>query len=200
MDQKQWKYSTPGIPDELFQRCEGVPITKEEIRAIQISKARIATGDTVYDVGCGSGSISVEAAIQAGPSGVILGIDHSIDAVDTTKHNARLFGLENINVIHGEAVDVIPTLPPANVILIGGTGGDTADILRLCTQRLEPNGRIVVGTILIETLSQILDVIDDTELQDIDITQITVLKSRRTSTGTMMLARNPVTIISASIL
>lgn len=199
MDHKHWQYTTPGIPDELFQRCEGVPITKEEIRAIQISKARITTGDTIYDVGCGSGSISVEAAIQTGPSGVIFGIDHNIDAVNTTKNNTNLFGLENINTIHGEAADVIPTLPPANVILIGGTGGDTADLLNLCTQKLTPNGRIVVGTILIETLSQVLDVINDTKLQDVDITQITVLKSRRTSTGTMMLARNPVTIISASI-
>ncbi|MXX20878.1 MAG: precorrin-6Y C5,15-methyltransferase (decarboxylating) subunit CbiT [Cenarchaeum sp. SB0665_bin_23] len=199
MEDKRWPYVTPGIPDELFQRCESVPITKEEVRAIQISKARITTGNTIYDVGCGSGSVSVEAAIQAGPLGVVFGIDHNIDAVNTTKNNASIFGLKNITTIHGEAASVIPTLPPANIILIGGTGGDTADILNLCTQRLVPGGRIVVGMILIETISQVLSVIDNTGLEDVDITQITILKSRRTGTGTMMLARNPVTIASASI-
>lgn len=199
MVDKRWKYTTPGIPDGLFQRSEGVPITKEEIRAIQISKARISIGDTIYDIGCGSGSISVEAAIQAGPSGVVFGVDHNIDAVNTTKQNAKLFGLDNVCVTHGEAADAIPALPPADAILIGGTGGDTADILRMCAKKLTPNGRIVVGTILIETLNQVLDVINDTELSDVDITQITILKSRRTSTGTMMLARNPVTVVSASM-
>jgi len=59
-----WNYKTPGIPDEYFERAEKVPITKEEVRTIQLSKARLKPGQTVYDIGCGSGSISVEAAFK----------------------------------------------------------------------------------------------------------------------------------------
>ena len=193
-----WEYRTPGIPDELFERAKGVPITKEEVRAIQISKARISEGDTIYDIGCGSGSISVEAAVQAGPAGTVLGVDRNPDAIALTERNAARFGMRNIRAIHGEAADVIPTLPSPDCIVIGGTGGETADILRACAGRLRPGGRIVVGTILIETLAEVLRTVEGCGLENVDIIQVTILKSRRTSTGTMMLARNPVTVVSAS--
>lgn len=193
-----WPYATPGIPDEMFERQQGVPITKEEVRAVQISKARIKLNDTIYDVGCGTGSVSVEAAIQAGAGGRVFGIDHDMAAIGATKNNAKIFGLQNIQAIHGEAADVLPDLPTADVIMVGGTGGDTADILKFGAKKMAPGGRIVIGTILVETLVQVLDAIKFTPLQNVDITQVTVLKSRRTSTGTMMLARNPVTIVAAS--
>ena len=76
-----WQHRTPGIPDELFDRVEDVPITKEEVRAIQISKARLSSGQVVYDVGCGSGSISIEAANQIGTSGKVFSIDIDPNAV-----------------------------------------------------------------------------------------------------------------------
>jgi cobalt-precorrin-6B (C15)-methyltransferase len=86
----------------------------------------------------------------------------------------------------------------ADAIFVGGTGGDTKDIVKLCNQKLKTGARIVIGVILIETLYAVLDVIYKLDFGDIDITQITVSKSKKTSTGTMMLARNPVTIISAT--
>ena len=194
-----WNHRTPGIPDDLFERLPNVPITKEEVRAIQISKARLNEGDTIHDIGSGSGSISVEAAIQAGPSGAVLAVDRDPDAVRLTQANASKFGLDNIiRVVPGEAIQVIPSLPVADAVFVGGTGGDTADILRICRGRMAPGGRIVIATILVETLAEVLGTIRDVNLDDPDITQVTVLKSRRTSTGTMMLARNPVTILSAS--
>ena len=194
-----WRYRTPGIPDGLFERTEGVPITKEEIRAIQISKARLSSGDTIYDVGCGSGSVSVEAAIQAGEGGQVLAVDRDPAAIGLTERNAARFGIRNISTHLGEARQVIPGLPEPDAVIVGGTGGETADILRMCARRLRSGGRIVVGTILIETLAEVLAAIDGSGLADVDIVQVTVLKSRRTSTGTMMLARNPVTIMSASV-
>ena len=67
-----WKSKTPGIPDEEFDRTESVPITKEEIRAIQISKGRLSAGQIVLDIGCGSGSVTVESAIQVENSGKVM--------------------------------------------------------------------------------------------------------------------------------
>ncbi len=193
-----WNYRTPGIPDEYFERTDDVPITKEEIRVIQISKARLGSGLTVYDIGCGSGSISIEAALQIESTGKIFAIDFDSKATELTKKNLAKFNISNVTVILGNAKEKIIDLPQADVIFIGGTGGDTRDIVKLCEDKLKPGGRIVLGIILIETLFSVLDIITKLKFTSIDITQITVSKSRKTSTGTMMLARNPVTIISAT--
>jgi len=193
-----WKYSTPGIPDEFFERLEEVPITKEEVRVVQISKARLSPGQTVYDVGCGSGSISIEAALQIKSSGKVYSVDFDPKAVELTKKNLAKFGISNVTVVLGNATEKIFELPPADAIFIGGTGGDTKEILKLCESKLKIGGRIVIGTILVETLFAVLDIIEKLKFSEVDVTQITVSKSRKTSTGTMMLARNPVTIISAT--
>ena len=193
-----WEFKTPGIPDEYFERAEKVPITKEEVRVIQISKARLRPGQIVYDIGCGSGSISIEAAIQIESSGKVLAVDYDENAVELTKKNMEKFGVSNISVIHGNAKEKILELEDADTIFIGGTGGDTKEIVELSENKLKSGGRIVVGIILIETLYSVLQILDKLQFESVDITQVTISKSRKTSTGTMMLARNPVTIISAT--
>ena len=80
-----WKHKTPGIPDDLFERVDEVPITKEEARVIQISKGRLSEGQVVYDVGCGSGSVSVEAAYEIGPLGKVFAIYVDPKAVELTR-------------------------------------------------------------------------------------------------------------------
>ena len=193
-----WKNKTPGIPDEQFERTEDVPITKEEIRVLQLSKARLCPGQTVYDIGCGSGSISVEAALQVETNGNVFAIDFDSKAVELTKKNLEKFGVSNVKVIFGNAKEKISELPEANAIFIGGTGRDTQKIIELCENKLKSGGRIVIGVILIETLFSVISIMEKLNFSSVDITQITISKSRKTSTGTMMLARNPVTIISAT--
>jgi cobalt-precorrin-6B (C15)-methyltransferase len=193
-----WKHSTPGIPDELFERVEDVPITKEEVRVIQISKARLSPGQIVYDVGCGSGSISIEASHQVESTGKVFSIDINPNAVELTKKNLSKFEVSNVSVILGNAMQKINELPIADAIFIGGMGGETSEIIKLCEAKLKQGGRIVIGTILIETLYSVLNTIDKLKFSSIDITQVTISKSKKTSTGTMFLARNPVTIISAT--
>ena len=193
-----WKFKTPGIPDEEFERTESVPITKEEIRAIRISKARLSPGQTVLDIGCGSGSITVEAGLQVESDGKVIGVDLDSKAIELTNINIKKFGLDNATLILGNAKEKISELPEADAIFIGGTGGDTQEIVQLCEDKLKSGGRIVIGVILIETLYAVLQTIEKLKFDSIDITQITIGKSRKTSTGTMMLARNPVTVISAT--
>ena len=193
-----WNKKTPGIPDEQFERSEDVPITKEEIRALQISKGQLSPGQTVYDIGCGSGSITVEAALQGESNGNVYAVDFDSKAIDLTKKNLEKFGITNVNVIFGNAKEKISELPEADTIFIGGTGGDTQKIIEQCQNKLKSGGRIVVGIILIETLYSVISIIDKLNFTSVDITQVTISKSRKTSTGTMMLARNPVTIISAT--
>ncbi len=191
-----WNFKTPGIPDEEFERLEEVPITKEEVRVVQISKARLKPGYTVYDIGCGSGSISIESAHQIESSGKVYAVDFDSKAIELTKKNLEKFGISNVTTILGNAKEKISELPEADAIFIGGTGGDTKEIVELCSNKIKSGGRIVIGIILIETLFSVLELIKKLNFSNVDVTQVTISKSRKTSTGTMMLARNPVTIIS----
>ena len=193
-----WKSKTPGIPDEEFERTESVPITKEEIRAIQISKGRLSVGQTVLYIGCGSGSVTIEAAIQVEESGKVIGVEIDSNAIELTQKNLKKFGISNYTLIEGNAKEKILKLPQADTVFIGGTGGDTKDIVELCQDKIKSGGRIVIGVILIETLYAVLKTIEKLDFESIDITQITIGKSRKTKTGTMMLARNPVSVISAT--
>jgi cobalt-precorrin-6B (C15)-methyltransferase len=191
-----WDYRTPGIPDELFERTEEVPITKEDIRAIAISKLRLKEGYSAIDVGCGSGSITVELCLQT--KGKVYAIDFDEKAVEMTKKNLQKFGVKAQEVILGKAQDILPKLLEVDAIMVGGTWGDTRQVIELAVNKLKKGGRIVIDTIVIETLYHALATINDLELKEIDITQVTISKARRVTTGTMMLARNPVMIISAT--
>ena len=203
-DDTYWGSMSPGIPDEYFERTENVPITKQEVRSIIINRARLYPGYYILEVGSGSGSVTVEAAIQLGLDGVITTIDHDENAVNLTKQNLQKFGFENMTrIIHGDAVDVIKkedalAASMHQAVIIGGTGGDTANIIKACSSTLIKGGRIVISTIQIETLSAVLDTLYKMQFEEIDVTQVTISKSRKTSSGTMMLARNPVTIVSAT--
>jgi cobalt-precorrin-6B (C15)-methyltransferase len=191
-----WDYRTPGIPDELFERIEEVPITKEDIRAIVISKLRLKEGHSAIDVGCGSGSITVELCLQT--KGKVYAIDIDQKAIELTKKNLQKFGVEAEEVILGKAQDILPKLLEVDVVIVGGTGGDTKQVIELAVGRLKKGGRIVIDTIVIESLYQALTAVSELELKEIDITQVTISKARKVTTGTMMLARNPVMIISAT--
>jgi cobalt-precorrin-6B (C15)-methyltransferase len=202
-EKQLWPYRTPGIPDELFDRTEDVPITKEDIRAIAISKLRLKEGHSAIDVGCGSGSITVEICLQTaatsggGAGGTVYAIDFDNNAVELTKKNLQKFGAK-AEVILGKAQDVLQSLPQVDAVMVGGTWGDTRQVIELAAGRLKKGGRIVIDTILIETMYQALTAINDLKLSEVDITQVTIAKARKVTTGTMMLARNPVMIISAT--
>jgi cobalt-precorrin-6B (C15)-methyltransferase len=190
-----WDYRTPGIPDELFDRAEEVPITKEDIRAIALSKLRLKENYSAIDVGCGSGSITVELCLQI--RGTVYAIDFDKNAIELTKRNLQKFDAQ-AQVMLGKAQDILPTLPQVDAVIVGGTWGDTKQVIQLAIDRLKKGGRIVIDTILIETLYQALATINEMQLSEVDVTQVTIAKARKVTTGTMMLARNPVMIISAT--
>jgi cobalt-precorrin-6B (C15)-methyltransferase len=190
-----WDYRTPGIPDELFERTEDVPITKEDVRALAVSKLRLKEGFSAIDVGCGSGSITVELCLQT--RGKVYGIDFDKNAVELTKKNLLKFGVD-AEIALGKAQDVLPALPEVDAIVVGGTWGDARQVIQLAVGRLKKGGRIVIDTILIETMYHALAAVNELKLAEVDVTQVTIAKARRVTTGTMMLARNPVMMISAT--
>lgn len=191
-----WAYRTGGIPDELFERSGEVPITKEEIRALVISKLRLREDSWAIDVGCGSGSITVEICLQA-RVGKVYAIDIDESAIDLTKKNLIKFGVK-AELILSSAQDVLPSLPQVDAVIIGGSSSDVARVIRLGVDRLKKGGRIVIDTILVETLYDAIRTINETQLCEVDVTQATIAKGKAITIGTMMVARNPITIISAT--
>jgi cobalt-precorrin-6B (C15)-methyltransferase len=192
-----WNSKSPGIPDEFFLREEEVPITKEEVRSIIISKLRLKENNSVIDIGCGSGSITVELCFQC-QKGKVFGVDLDSQAVNLTKKNLENFNL-SAEILLGNAVDLLKTLPLVDGIVIGGSTGRTQTLIEQSISKLNHGGRLVITTILIETMFNAMNTVNGSNLlKDIDFTQIIISKGRRTKTGTMMLARNPVLVISAT--
>ncbi len=148
--QKRWGYRTPGIPDELFEK-EDTPMTKEEVRVLTLSKARIVKDSVVYDIGAGAGSISVEAGLLAS-RGQVFSIERLPKRVCTIKRNIRKFGVHNVDVIHGEAPEVLENLPEVDRIIIGGSGGKIREILQKCREKLREDGIIVINAVTSGTL------------------------------------------------
>lgn len=192
-----WDNKTPGIPDEFFLREEEVPITKEEVRSIVISKLRLKETNSVIDIGCGSGSITVELCLQC-QKGKVFGVDLDLQAVSLTKKNLEQFKVY-AEIRQGDAMDILESLPFVDGIVIGGTTGRTEELIDRSINKLNNGGRLVITTILIETMYKAMKTVNESNfLEDIDFTQIIISKGRRTKTGTMLLARNPVLVISAT--
>jgi cobalt-precorrin-6B (C15)-methyltransferase len=194
-----WTCKTPGIPDEMFAQNDDVPgPTKEEIRVLTISKARLSIGSVVVDVGCGTGGLTVEAALQVTPKGKVFAIDNDESAIELTKTNIARFAAQNtVQVIRGKAPEALSNLPEVDAVLIGGSRS-LREVIRASYQKLKRNGRMVVNAILLETACTALDEIKQLGFKEVDVITVFVAKGKKVRSGTMMLARNPITIISAT--
>lgn len=194
-----WTFRTPGIPDELFSQSEAVPgPTKEEIRVITISKARLREGSVVFDVGCGTGGLTVEAAIQVGSKGKVYAIDKNPEAIKLTKINVEKFNLqETVSVKQGIAPDLLTELPSADSVLLGGSRY-LPQVLEITFEKLKSGGRVVVNAILIETAFTAIEVMKKLGFQNIDVVEVAISKAKTVPSGTMMISRNPIKIISAT--
>jgi len=197
---KSWAYKTPGIPDELFNQNDVVPgPTKEEIRVLSISKARLCENSIVIDVGCGTGGLTVEAALQVSSKGKVFAIDKDQAAIDLTLSNVEKFGVKShVIIVRGKAPEALMSLPNADAIFVGGGGASLKEILRICKEKLNSDGRIVVNAILLETACMAVDEMRKLGFKEIEVTEIFVAKGKQINSGTMMMARNPITIVSAS--
>jgi len=197
---RMWFYKTSGIPDELFNQSDAVPgPTKEEIRVITISKARLNEGSIVIDVGCGSGGLTVEAALQVGAKGKVYAIDEDEAAIKLTKSNVEKLVIQgNVSVTRGKAPEALLGVPMADAFMIGGGGVSLRAILQTAFFKLKPNGRVVINAILLETATVAIAELKALGFKDIDIALISVAKGKQINSGTMMMARNPITVVSAT--
>ena len=182
-----------GLGDQQFQRGT-VPMTKEEIRAISLSKLRIQPDSIVYDVGSGTGSIAVQAAMFA-YRGVGYAMDHKPEAIKLTRSNALQFGLKNVVSIEGKAPGCFP-IQKADAIFLGGTGGYLQSLFKAALEQLNPQGRIVLNAVSIDTVTQMWDLIGQHPELEIEVIQAQIATAEPLGQTRIWKGRNPVTIFT----
>lgn len=183
----------PGLSDSAFVRGR-VPMTSSEIRALSLCRLRLTPQAVVYDIGAGTGSVSVEAALIC-PEGTVYSIERNEKAVELLKENRDRFCLSNMKIIEGEAPQAMKPLPPPTHAFIGGSGGNMEEIIRLLLEK-NPYVRIVANCITIETLVQIRAAIEKLPVIDVEWTQISASCGDTLGSYHYLRARNPVFVIS----
>jgi precorrin-6B C5,15-methyltransferase / cobalt-precorrin-6B C5,C15-methyltransferase len=142
----------PCLPDEAFETRRGL-ITKREVRLLALGALGISDESVIWDVGAGSGSVAIEAALLA-TAGRCYAIEHDLECLEYARRNARRHGADNVRVIAGRAPTALEPLEPPDAVFVGGSGGELAAILDLALERLRPGGRIVVSAVTLETLEE----------------------------------------------
>ena len=191
---KQPEHKGVHIPDKAFTRAK-VPMTKQLVRAAVISRLNPVPGETVWDVGCGTGSVSIELARAVFP-GHVYGVDNNHDAVELSRQNRELFGAYNFHVLEGEAPDVLAELPDPDAVFIGGTKGQLTDILKVILER-NPKARICLNAVTLETLNQAVSAFAELGIKA-DVTQISISESAKLGSSHMLKPQNPVFLIAGN--
>ena len=185
----------PGIADTEFIRGK-VPMTKREVRVQALSMANIRADDVVFDVGAGTGSLSIESALLA-KDGKVFAFEREPEGVELIRQNALRFGVENITVCPGEAPATLAGKLPPDVVLIGGSGGHLHDILECSHQLLKPGGRMVITAVTLETAYRTLEWFKQIECYQTEAICLQVTRFKPVQSFHMFDALNPIILIGA---
>ena len=188
-----WPYRTGGIPDGLFLRGP-TPMTKEETRALVLAKLRLADGQVIWDIGAGTGSVSVEAALTV-PLGQVWAVERATEGMRLIEANRRKFGAANLHPVAGAAPEALRGLPPPDRVFVGGSGGALEEILRYTARTLRPGGRLVVSTVTLETQGRALALLGEL-FGRVEAVQTAVAVSREAGASHLWQARNPVCLLT----
>lgn len=182
----------PGLPDEAFERGD-VPMTKQEVRAAVLAKLAVRPEDILWDVGAGTGSVSVELALAA-PRGRVYAVECRPEGCALIKANREKFRTRNLVLVEGLAPAALSDLPAPDAVFIGGSKGSLAAIVDAVLDK-NPDARICVSAIALETLSAAVAALT-AKGRTVQVSQIAVSRARAMGGLHLMMAQNPIYLIT----
>lgn len=191
--------TTHGLPDDAFIRGKA-PMTKTEVRTVSLAKLCLNEDSICYDIGAGTGSVSVEMALRAS-QGQVYSIEKKDDALALLKENKKKFALDHMTVIQGTAPEAMEELPAPTHAFIGGSSGNMKEIIELLLKK-NPQVRMVINCITLETVGETLSCIRDMQAEcserdwESEIVQLGAARSKEIGRYHMMMGENPIYIIT----
>lgn len=182
------------MKDSQFIRGK-VPMTKEEVRTIILSKLELKSNDVFMDIGAGTGSVSIEAALNM-PGGKVIAIEHKQEAVDLINQNCEKHHVNNLEVIHGKAPIGMENLETINKFFIGGSGGNLTDILERIDKHAPNDSVIVTSAIVVDTFINAYQYFKSKNYY-LEVIQVAVNKIDPEKKAAMLIANNPIFILTA---
>lgn len=196
MNGNEIDYRRAFLPDSAYDRG-AVPMTKEEVRWLSLLKLQIAPEHAVLDIGAGTGSVSVGAALLA-HRGQVVAVEKHPEALSLIAHNAKKAGVSNIHTVAGMAPEALNGLGDFDCIFIGGSGGHMAALIDWCAKHLKPGGRLVLNTVTLENAGESMKQMRMGPFDNIEAIQIAIARGRAAGNLTLMEAQNPVMMLSAT--
>lgn len=190
-----WSYVTPGIPDELFERLPGIPLSKREERLLLISYLRMEADSVLWDIGAGTGTISVEMGLLC-PRGKIIAIERDEEVANLIRRNCDRFGVKNVEIVEGSAPECLAkiTAKPDRVCIEGGRSLKT--ILKEVWEYLPNQGRVVATAANLEHLYSLSEGFAELQARNIEVVQSAVNRLEKRGNRQTFAAVSPVFILS----
>ena len=178
--------------DEVFIRG-AVPMTKSEVRAVSLSKLELSQDSILYDVGAGTGSVSIEAAFALS-TGRVYAIEKKPEAIELIQANKEKFSAKNVTVIEGIAPHALSELEAPTHVFIGGTSGAMGEVLDTVLEK-NPKARIIINVLALESIADVLAWLKAHSVEA-EIVQVQVSRGKTAGSYHMMMGQNPVYVIS----
>ena len=192
---RPWPIFSPR-PDEAYAHRRGL-ITKADVRALSLARLAVAETDTIWDIGAGSGAVSVELAELAW-RGQLFAIEHDAENLGYIRANCRRFGALNVTVVAGRAPVALSDLPQPDAVFIGGSGGELAGILQHLDRMIRPGGRVVLNLATLENLTEALKLMRSLDWSP-EVTQVNLAHGQAIAGLTRFAPLNPVFIVSGKV-
>lgn len=185
---------TPGLPDEGFQRGEAVPMTKREVRCCALSRLELTADAVCWDMGAGTGSVSIEMALLA-RKGKVFAVERNESALALLEENRRKFHVSNLEIVPGRAPEACRELPAPTHVFIGGSGGGLGEMMALVLEK-NPSARLVMTAVTLESVAEMNRAAKEFDFTEVDIACLNVSRGRTAGPYRLMTAQNPVYVFT----